>query len=245
MSDRMSDRAAATGDTTPVRPDDVDSFLEHWRRLHGGVDPRSTLLVRRWLTAVHACARPLARRRVRPDVLTAFALVLALATVPAAVAGGCWPVLVAALTAASAVLDSLDGAVAVLSSRVTLWGALLDAVSDRCADVALTLALALLVSGAEEPVVSAGLLTALAACAIVLPLLHEYVRARAAALSMRGLELVTAAERPSRVIVVMMFALATGVTANEWWAVGGLSLLAASPLTGTLWLVRRLHAQSS
>jgi hypothetical protein len=111
--------------------------------------------------------------------------------------------------------------------------------------VALTLALALFVSRAEQPVVGAGLLTALAACAIVLPLLHEYVRARAAALSMRGLELVTAAERPSRVIVVMMFALATGVTANEWWAVGGLSLLAASPLTGTLWLVRRLHAQSS
>lgn len=220
---------------------DVDDFLERWRELHGGVDPRATVLVRRWLTAVHVCARPLAQRRVRPGVLTAVGLAVALATVPVAALGGRWALLVAGLAVVAATVDSLDGAVAVLTDRVTAWGALLDAVCDRIADVALALALAAVVLARREQVVADGWLAALTAAALVLPLLHEYVRARAAGLGLPGLEVVTAGERPSRLIVVVMFALGAGVMDDAMWAWLGLAAIAASSLAGVATLWRTLH----
>ncbi|HET8614715.1 MAG TPA: CDP-alcohol phosphatidyltransferase family protein [Actinomycetales bacterium] len=236
----------ATAGPRPLGPGgDVDTFLEHWRQLHGGVDPRGTLLVRRWLTAVHACARPLARRGVRPDALTGAGLVVALVTVPVAALGGRWALVVAALTGASSVLDSLDGAVAVVSDRVTRWGALLDAVCDRIGDVALALALAALIVAPDEHVIGRWWLLVVTGCAVVLPLLHEYVRARAASLRLAGLDVVTAGERPTRLVVVLMFALAAGVTLDASWAWAGLCLVAASALAGTaqlFWRLRRSNA---
>jgi CDP-diacylglycerol--glycerol-3-phosphate 3-phosphatidyltransferase len=130
----------------------------------------------------------------------------------------------------------------VLTGRVTGWGALLDAVCDRCGDVALVASLALLVHGSGDDVVREAF-AAPAALAVVLPLLLEYVRARAGALRMPGLELVTVGERPTRLILVLMFALATGVTGQRVWALAGLSLVAASALAGLvalLWRLRRL-----
>jgi CDP-diacylglycerol--glycerol-3-phosphate 3-phosphatidyltransferase len=224
---------------------DVDAFLQRWRELHGGVDPRGTVLVRRWLTAVHACARPLARHRVRPDVLTLVGLALAVVTVPVAALGGRWALLVAGLAFVSAGVDSLDGAVAVLTDRVTAWGALLDAVSDRVADVALALALAALVVAADEPVIDDGWLVALTAAALLVPLVLEYVRARAGGLGLAGLEVVTAGERPSRLIVVVMFALGAGVTNDAMWAWLGLAAIAAISLTGMATLWRALHRRRS
>jgi CDP-diacylglycerol--glycerol-3-phosphate 3-phosphatidyltransferase len=221
---------------------DLDAFLDRWSSLHGGVDPRASLLVRAWLTAVHACASPLARRRVPPDVLTLGGLGLAVVTVPVAVLAGRWALLVAGLTAVSALLDSLDGAVAVLSGRVTRWGGLLDALCDRCGDLVLALALALLVLAPGRQVVGDGLVAVVAAGALVLPLLLEYVRARAGGLGLRGLDVVTAGERPTRLIVVMMFALAAGVTADPVWALAGLGAVAVSALSGSihlLWQLRR------
>jgi CDP-diacylglycerol--glycerol-3-phosphate 3-phosphatidyltransferase len=222
-------------------PGDLPAFLDRWRRLHGGVDPRASVLVRRWLTAVHACATPLARGRVRPDVLTLLGLALAVAAVPVALAGGRWAVLVAAVIVASAVLDGLDGAVAVLSDRVSCWGALLDAVCDRCADVAVTLALALLVAVSPRHVAGDRWLVAVTGCALVLPLLHEYVRARAGGVGLAGLEVVTVGERPTRLIVVIMFALAAGIMDDATWAFGGLAVLAAVSLAGLATLLRGLY----
>lgn len=235
----MSDSAPhQTARTTALSPkSDVDAFLERWRELHGGVDPRATVLVRRWLTAVHACARPLARRGVRPDVLTFIGLALALATVPVAALGGRWALLVAALAAVSGGVDSLDGAVAVLTDRVTAWGALLDAVADRVADVALAVALTALVITSDGHVIGEAWLVASTAAAVVVPLLHEYVRARAASLGLRGLDVVTGGERPSRLIMVVMFALGAGAVDDATWAWLGLVALAGSALVGvgTLW----------
>jgi len=221
---------------------DLDAFLDRWSSLHGGVDPRASLLVRSWLTAVHACASPLARRRVPPDVLTLVGLVLALVTVPVAVLGGRWALLVAGLTAVSALLDSLDGAVAVLSGRVTRWGGLLDAVCDRWGDLALALALVLLVLAPGRQVAGDGVTAAVAAGALALPLLLEYVRARAGGLGLQGLDVVTAGERPTRLIVVTMFALAAGVTGDPVWGLVGLGAVAVSALSGSvqlLWQLRR------
>ncbi len=227
-----------------VAPDDLSAFLDRWSRLHGGVDPRGSILVRRWLTAVHACASPLARRRVRPDVLTLLGLALALAAVPVALAGGRWAVLVAVLVAASGVLDSLDGAVAVLSDRVSRWGALLDAFCDRIADLAVVLALTVLVLVSPQPVIADAWLVGVAGCALALPLLHEYVRARAGGLGMAGLDVVTAGERPSRLIIATMFALGAGVVDDATWAWFGLAMLAVTTLTGLASLVRGLRRRN-
>lgn len=240
MSDPLAHPAPEPHPAGP--PQGVGPFLDRWSTLHAGVDPRASVLVRSWLTAVHACARPLARARVRPDVLTLLGVGLAVATVPVALAGVRWAFVVAALAALSSLVDSLDGAVAVLSGRVTRWGALLDAVCDRCGDVALTLSLVLLVLPDVDTAGAAPTLVAVTSgAAVLLPLLHEYVRARAGDLGLAGLDVVTVGERPTRLIVVIMFAV--GAASTGWGSVAfaGLGVLALLGLVSVLQLLVRLR----
>ncbi len=101
------------------------SFEEHlarWEVLHG---VSASPLVVRWLRLVHVLAR---RLPVPPTLLTLLAPVVALGAlfVPA------WAA--ALLVLLSALLDGLDGAVAVLRDRVTRVGAILDGVGDRVCD---------------------------------------------------------------------------------------------------------------
>jgi CDP-diacylglycerol--glycerol-3-phosphate 3-phosphatidyltransferase len=169
-------------------------------------------VVRGWLSMTYAGARPLAAARVPPDVLTLVGLLVACAVVPLAAAGGRWPVLGAAVAAASGLLDNLDGAVAVLTGRTTRWGAVLDAAADRVADAAYCVALWAL--GAQVWLV---------ALAGGLAWLLEYVRARAVGAGMPDAGAITVAERPSRVAGAAMFLLACGVhpsSAATWATVG-------------------------
>jgi CDP-diacylglycerol--glycerol-3-phosphate 3-phosphatidyltransferase len=138
-------------------------------------------------------------------------------------------------------VDSLDGAVAILSARVTARGAVLDAVADRCADTASVLVLLLLWrAGApdrwHDDVPLAALVLTLAAlgCAT----LHEYVRARAAAAGLGGLRALTVGERPTRIIGVVMFSLAVGVlpARSEVWAPAGLGFLGIVGIVGLVQL---------
>jgi phosphatidylglycerophosphate synthase len=161
------------------------TFQEHlarWQALHGGVDPRGTPLVVPWLRFVHAVAGPLARLRTPPDALTVAAV---------AAAGGSllvpvWPA--ALLVLLSALLDGLDGGVALLRDRVTAHGAVLDTVGDRISD--LFFVAALVVAGAP-------LWLGIACAASVL--LLEGIRVRV------GQVLVlTVAERPTRVIATAL-----------------------------------------
>ena len=179
-----------------------------WSSLHDGVQPSA--VVRGWLRMVRTLAAgPVLR--IPPDLLSA-AGVLALLGAWAVVAVIGWPALAVPLVVLAGVLDGLDGAVALRTGRARPLGAVVDAVADRLGD--LLLAAVLLALGAAPGWV---------AVAVVLVLLHEYIRSRAQAAGMPGVGAVTVAERPTRLIVVAL-------------AAGGAAVLPAGlPLLGWGW----------
>ena len=204
------------------------AYLDRWQELHGGVDPRSSRLVGPWLSFIHALAVPPARLGVPPDVVTLLGLVVSGVVVWLCALGDRWVVLAAVVVGVSGVLDSLDGAVAVLAGRVTRWGAVLDSVVDRLSDV-LYLVAFWLVGAPAWACVAAG----------VVVLTQEYARARATAVGMDDIGVLTVGERPTRVIVVAMFLLAAGIYPTEatlWASLGAY----ASLVVGVVALVQLL-----
>lgn len=189
---------------------DRDSYFDAWADLHGGYDPRSNILVRGWLSGAYALARPFAVARVPPDLVTVLGvLVSGGAAALASVEGRGWLLAAALVVVVSALLDNLDGAVALLTARTTRWGHVLDSLADRLSD--LLYLLALWVSGADPAVcVVAG----------ALMLLQEYVRARAAAGGMTEVGVVTVWERPTRVIVTAAFLGSAAALGDPWPALG-------------------------
>jgi CDP-diacylglycerol--glycerol-3-phosphate 3-phosphatidyltransferase len=199
---------------------DRDTYLQQWSTLHGGARP--TGVVGGWLRIVHVVASPLARWRVPPDAVTLLGLLIA-CTAPLLASLGRWGVLAAALVIAlSGLVDSLDGAVAVMTGRTSRWGAVLDAVADRISDAAFVATL--WVVGAPAPVCVA---------AVALCWLQEYARARAGGAGMTEVGVLTVNERPTRVIVVVMSLLATVARPDDdpgWatlgaWALVGLGVI--------------------
>ena len=189
------------------------------------------MLVGAWLGLVYQCARPLALLRVPPDVVTALGLLVAAGAAGLARAAGGWLFAAALLVVASGLLDSLDGAVAVLTGRATPFGYVLDSVVDRCAD--LLYLVALWSVGAPAGVcVAAGAATGL----------QEYLRARAGAAGMAEVGVVTVWERPTRVVVTAMFLLgaavyrSTSTTASASWARDAAWLWLALALVGLVQL---------
>lgn len=148
--------------------------------------------VRGWVRLAYRIGSWLGRRDVGPAAVTAAGLVLCLA-VPAVVPLGRGGLLLAALLVlAAAVADGLDGAVAVITGRVSRLGHVYDSVADRLGEVAWLVAFRL--AGAPGwLVVAAGAAS----------WLHEYARARATAAGMDEIGVVTVAERPTRVLVAV------------------------------------------
>jgi phosphatidylglycerophosphate synthase len=207
MGDRLkvSDRSKAAR-SVPIRQEN----LREWSALHG--DAGTDGLVGWWLGLAHTLARPLIRLGAGPDTVTILGLLVALGALAPASAGAHWPVLAAAVIAASGLLDNLDGAVAVMTGRITRRGFVLDSVCDRIADAGYCAALWL-----------AGAPAGLAVAGAALAWLHEYVRARAAVAGMPEIGVVTVAERPTRVIVTVMFLLGCGMFPglHRAWALAG------------------------
>jgi CDP-diacylglycerol--glycerol-3-phosphate 3-phosphatidyltransferase len=142
--------------------------------------------------------------------MTLLGLVVAGLAVWAAGAGRLWAAI--ALIVVSGLLDNLDGAVAVLTDRVTAFGHVLDSTVDRICDGLYLVALWLV--GAPGAVcVGAG-----AAMGLV-----EYVRARAGAAGMSEVGVVTVFERPTRVIVTAAFLLGAAIYPDhaDGWATAG------------------------
>ena len=150
-----------------------------------------------WLRGVHVLAAPLARAGVPPALLTVLGVLAAVAAVPL---GAPAPLAAALLVVAAGVLDSLDGAVAVLGERTSAWGAVLDAVCDRVGDAAC--AALLWVLGAPAAVV----LVAVGSSQV-----QEYARARAQGAGMRDVGVVSVCERPVRLALAGTAALACAV----------------------------------
>jgi CDP-diacylglycerol--glycerol-3-phosphate 3-phosphatidyltransferase len=183
-------RAAGQRCAAPTRGE----YFDRWSALHAGFDPRRSFLVGLWLGWTHTVARPLVAARVAPDLITLAGLAAGAAVVGFTSLGGRWVFTAGALVVASALLDNLDGAVAVMTDRATRWGSVLDSVTDRvCDGLFLT---ALWVLGAP------GWLCVLGG---TLMGLHEYTRARAAAAGMSEIGVITVWERPTRVIVTAVF----------------------------------------
>jgi phosphatidylglycerophosphate synthase len=179
---------------------DRAAYRARWTDLHGGpeaIDSRATDV---WLTLVEGVARPLARRNVPPDVLTAVGVGFGAAAPLAALTGGRWFLAAGGAVVASGFADGLDGSVAVLSGAETRWGFVLDSMADRVSD-ALQL-LALRAAGAPPR------LTMAAGAGIML---LEYARARVAATGFAEIGTVTVGERPVRVAVVASGLLSAGV----------------------------------
>jgi CDP-diacylglycerol--glycerol-3-phosphate 3-phosphatidyltransferase len=160
---------------------------------------------------VHVLARPFVAVGASPNAVTTVGLVLVGAAVAAAgagggslaTAGGWWLVVAGLLVLISGLVDNLDGAVAVMTSRVTKWGYVYDSVADRVADMLFLVALWLAGAPAWACVVAGGL-----------TFLQEYARARAGAAGMSEIGVVSVWERPSRVLVVGLFLVAAGLYSN-------------------------------
>jgi phosphatidylglycerophosphate synthase len=177
-----------------------DTYLSRWAALHGGRDPLSAgRLERGWLRLMYLLARPLAGLGVLPSAVTCGSVVLAAAAAGVAALGGRWALLAALLVVLSALVDGVDGAVAVLTDRATRWGYVLDSLADRVSEALYVLALWRL-----------GVPGWLCVAAGGLGWLHEYVRARAAAAGMSGIGVVTVAERPTRVVFAAASLVAAG-----------------------------------
>lgn len=209
----------------------MDRSQDHhdaWSQLHGGVPP--TGLVGWWVRVTRVLAAPLAARRTPPDAISLVGCGLAcLALLPAAHGH---PGMAGLLVLVSGLLDGLDGAVALLSGRSTRWGAVLDSTLDRLSDAAAGVALWM-----------AGAPAALCAGGVALAWLHEYVRARAAAVGMSGVGTITPSERPTRVLVAGTFLLAAGIMSAPRWASIGATALAVLGVIGLIQLLWVVHGR--
>lgn len=170
-----------------------------WSALHHGLDPSGNRLLRFWLRFVWLLARPLARARIPPLVLTLAGLVLA---VDAALFAARLPWVALGLVLLSVVCDGLDGAVAVLTSSASAFGSVADKVADRVSDCAFAAVLW-----------RCGAPWWLALAAGALSLVHEGVRAVVGGARLSRL---TVAERPTRTVCAVLACGSAGVTSATW-----------------------------
>ncbi|MGY1740976.1 MULTISPECIES: CDP-alcohol phosphatidyltransferase family protein [unclassified Blastococcus] len=177
-----------------------EEYLAAWSRWHGGTDPAGNRLVRGWLSAAYALARPVAG--LPPVVATAVGLLVAVAAVGPAAAGGGWLVAAGLLVGLSGLLDSLDGALAIATGRASRRGYVLDSAVDRLTEAAY--AAALWVAGAP------GWLAAVFGALCWLP---DYLRARAGQAGVAETGDISVWERPTRVAMTGMTLGGAGVIA--------------------------------
>ncbi|MFW3170709.1 CDP-alcohol phosphatidyltransferase family protein [Geodermatophilus sp. CPCC 206100] len=190
-----------------------EEYLAAWSAWHGGADATGSRLVRGWLSGAYALARPLAG--VPPLAATALGLAVAVLAVWPAWLGGPWLVAAGVLVGVSAVLDSLDGALAIATGRASRRGFVLDSAVDRLSEAAF--AAALWVAGAP------GWLAAAFGALCWLP---DYLRARAGQAGVTETGAVSVWERPTRVAM-------TGFTLGGAGVLSGLDVVAAVVTCGT------------
>jgi phosphatidylglycerophosphate synthase len=140
--------------------------------------------------------------RVKASLVTTIGM-LASVAVPVVVVGrhGYWPIVGAGLVLLSGIADSVDGAIAVVTNRVTRLGYVYDAVADRISEAAWMVAFWLIGVPGWLAVLVGGLAW-----------LHEYIRARATAAGMAEIGVVTLAERSARAIMIIIGLLVAGAT---------------------------------
>jgi CDP-diacylglycerol--glycerol-3-phosphate 3-phosphatidyltransferase len=150
-------------------------FFNSWANLHGGAQVKG--IVRAWLEISFLLCKPLAVLRVSPNALSIFGLLVF-----------------------SLIADGIDGSLAILTGKVSRWGALLDGFIDRIVEALWAFSLYLL--GAPYQLVLIAWLAAF---------LQEYMRSRAASLGVTQLGVVTIGERPIRASILFIALVARAV----------------------------------
>jgi phosphatidylglycerophosphate synthase len=178
-----------------------EEYAAAWSALHGGFDPdTASPLVRGWVRLAYRGGSLLGRLGVGPSTVTALGLLLCVAVPFAALLGRGGLLVGGFLVLLASFADGLDGAVAVVTGKVSRIGYVYDSVADRLGEVAWLAAFR--VAGAPVwLVVAAGTVS----------WLHEYVRARATAGGMADIGVVTVGERPTRVSVAASALVVGGV----------------------------------
>ncbi|HEX5541593.1 MAG TPA: CDP-alcohol phosphatidyltransferase family protein [Micromonospora sp.] len=166
-----------------------DEYAIAWARARGGFDPRlADPSVRRWLYAAYRVGNLLGRLWVRPIAVTVVGLLLSLCVPITAIRQPWGPITAAGFVLLAAMADSVRGALAVTTGRLTRLGYVYDSFAARLGEAFWLTAFWL--TGASGMVVVAG---------GALTWLHEYVRARAVSVGMKEIGAVTIGERTGRV----------------------------------------------
>jgi len=163
-----------------------DEFFSIWSRLHG--DANISGIVKGWLSISYLIVKPLSKARVTPNILTILGLFFGVLLY--ANAEIFWA---PALLVLSLICDGIDGSLAIVTSKSTKWGAILDSTVDRLTEIFWVLALYKI--GADLKLLIVVLLAAS---------VQEYIRARAAGLGVSEVGIVTFAERPVRASFVFI-----------------------------------------
>lgn len=194
-------------------------YFDRWQVQHNApdLDPGSTTLLRLFLTFTYVCAKPFAKHRVSPNVITFLGLGVAGLVVPCA---DRWPIAAAFLIFLSTLTDGVDGCVAALNDCATRFGFVLDSVVDRFADGLFLYAL-VRAGGATGLAVGAG-------CATVA---LEYTRARAGAAGFGEVGIVTIGERPTRAVAAILGLVGAQALSTKPW-VGPNIALAVTLIAG-------------
>jgi CDP-diacylglycerol--glycerol-3-phosphate 3-phosphatidyltransferase len=164
-----------------------EEFFATWSTLH--LDAEIKGIVKGWLSISYVIARGLSALRITPNVLTLLGVLsgVALLFYPVSILGLIFLVL-------SLICDGVDGSVAIVSGKVSKFGATLDAIADRITEALWFFAL-------YQWGIDAEICLALFALALT----QEYARARMASLGFEQIGVVTIAERPVRASAIAIF----------------------------------------
>jgi len=164
-----------------------EEFFTTWSKLH--LDAEIKGIVRGWLSISYVVARALSALRITPNVLTLLGVLTAMAAL-------FYPFSVVALIflVLSLICDGVDGSVAIVSGKVSRFGATLDAIADRITEGLWFFAL-----------YQWGIAPEFCLALFSLALTQEYARARMASLGFHEIGVITIAERPVRASAIAIF----------------------------------------
>ena len=189
-----------------------DKFFDHWSELHGGANVSG--IVKAWLTISFASVKPLRALHLSPSAVSLAGLLFGTLT---------WieghNSLGVLLLVLSLYADGVDGTLAIVTDRVTRWGAELDSVIDRI--VEFFWALTFIRIGAPVIVVGVAWMAALT---------QEYLRARAGGVGYRDISVVTICERPVRASLLFIAMIAHLLSIHLVTAIA------------SIWLVMQLYS---
>jgi CDP-diacylglycerol--glycerol-3-phosphate 3-phosphatidyltransferase len=164
-----------------------EEFFATWSKLH--LDAQIKGIVKGWLSISYIIARGLSALRITPNMLTLLGVLsgVALLFYPISILGLIFLVL-------SLIFDGIDGSVAIVSGKVSKFGATLDAIADRITEALWFFAL-----------YQWGIAPEICLALFALALTQEYARARMASLGFHEIGVVTIAERPVRASAIAIF----------------------------------------